>query len=221
MKTCVDVYWRVTVLPFLLQLRSRGENSACKVSHWTHTKVFLARSVGSTAYQNVMLRECSLYENWRQNLQYIVLFYVVYVWTDVFILFLILIFINFILIVLLISHQPSYEYYRFYSNVINYNYTNITITILDIIHRSIFYLKLNSTLQGLSIPHRKHITSPLWAQQVNTTYRVLTMVYWYNYQNSGHQGQGQGYITTNNQSVSMSWYRAQSRTIDQSLLSPW
>jgi hypothetical protein len=35
------------------------------------------------------------------------------------------------------------------------------------------------------------------------------------------QGQGQGYITTNNQSVSMSWYRAQSRTIDQSLLSPW
>jgi hypothetical protein len=33
-------------------------------------------------------------------------------------------------------------------------------------------------------------------------------------------GQGQGYITTNNQSVSMSWYRAQSRTVDQSLLSP-
>jgi hypothetical protein len=35
-----------------------------------------------------------------------------------------------------------------------------------------------------------------------------------------YSGQGQGYITTNNQSVSMSWYRAQSRTIDQSLLSP-
>jgi hypothetical protein len=34
------------------------------------------------------------------------------------------------------------------------------------------------------------------------------------------RGQGQGYITTNNQSASMSWYRAQSRTIDQSLLSP-
>jgi hypothetical protein len=33
-------------------------------------------------------------------------------------------------------------------------------------------------------------------------------------------GSGQGYITTNNQSVSMSWYRAHSRTIDQSLLSP-
>jgi hypothetical protein len=34
------------------------------------------------------------------------------------------------------------------------------------------------------------------------------------------QGQGQGYITTNSQSVSLSWRRAQSRTIDQSLLSP-
>jgi hypothetical protein len=33
-------------------------------------------------------------------------------------------------------------------------------------------------------------------------------------------GQGQGYITTNIQSVSMSWCQAQSRTIDQSLLSP-
>jgi hypothetical protein len=33
-------------------------------------------------------------------------------------------------------------------------------------------------------------------------------------------GQGQGYITTNSQSVSVSWCRAQSRTIDQSLLSP-
>jgi hypothetical protein len=34
------------------------------------------------------------------------------------------------------------------------------------------------------------------------------------------QGQGQGYITTNSQSVSVSWCRAQSRTIDQSF-SPW
>jgi hypothetical protein len=31
--------------------------------------------------------------------------------------------------------------------------------------------------------------------------------------------QGEGYITTNSQSVSMSWCLAQSRTIDQSLLS--
>jgi hypothetical protein len=34
-------------------------------------------------------------------------------------------------------------------------------------------------------------------------------------------GQGQGYIATNSQSVSMSCCLAQSRTIDQSLLSPW
>jgi hypothetical protein len=39
-------------------------------------------------------------------------------------------------------------------------------------------------------------------------------------QTAQRTGQGQGYITTNSQSVSMSWYRAQSRTIDQSLLSP-
>jgi hypothetical protein len=51
-------------------------------------------------------------------------------------------------------------------------YINITITILDII----FYLKLNSTL-GLSVPHSKHITSPLRAQQVNAICRFVTMVY--------------------------------------------
>jgi hypothetical protein len=44
--------------------------------------------------------------------------------------------------------------------------------------------QLNSL--GLSVPHRKHITSPLRAQQVNATYRFVTMVYWYNYHNSGH-----------------------------------
>jgi hypothetical protein len=56
------------------------------------------------------------------------------------------------------------------------NKTNsITITILDIIHRPIFYLKLNST--GLSVPNRKHITSPLRAQQVNVIYRFVTTVY--------------------------------------------
>jgi hypothetical protein len=54
-------------------------------------------------------------------------------------------------------------------------YINITITILDIIHRPVFYLKLNSI--GLSIPHRKHITSLLLAQQVNAIYRFVTMVY--------------------------------------------
>jgi hypothetical protein len=46
---------------------------------------------------------------------------------------------------------------------------------LDIIHRPVFYLKLNTI--GLSVPHRKHLTSPLRAQQVNSIYRFVTMVY--------------------------------------------
>jgi hypothetical protein len=45
----------------------------------------------------------------------------------------------------------------------------ISNTILDIIHSPAFCLKLNST--GLSISYRKHITSPLLAQQVNAIYR--------------------------------------------------
>jgi hypothetical protein len=61
-------------------------------------------------------------------------------------------------------------------------YINRTITILDIIHRPVFYLKLKS--MGLSVPHRKHITSPLRAQQVNVMYRFVTMAYYYNYHNS-------------------------------------
>jgi hypothetical protein len=51
----------------------------------------------------------------------------------------------------------------------------IQTSILDIIHRPVFYSKLNST--GLYVPHRKHITSPLRAQQVNAIYRFLTTVY--------------------------------------------
>jgi hypothetical protein len=50
----------------------------------------------------------------------------------------------------------------------------ITITILDIIHRPVFCSKLNSI--GLSVPHRKHITSPRRAQQVNAIYRFVTLV---------------------------------------------
>jgi hypothetical protein len=38
-----------------------------------------------------------------------------------------------------------------------------------------FKTHLNST--GLSVPHRKHITSPLLAQQVNAICRFVTMVY--------------------------------------------
>jgi hypothetical protein len=48
----------------------------------------------------------------------------------------------------------------------------------------LFKTQLNSV--GLSVPHRKHITTPLRAQQVNAIYRFVTMVYWYNYHNSGH-----------------------------------
>jgi hypothetical protein len=54
-------------------------------------------------------------------------------------------------------------------------YINITITIPDIIHRPVFYLKLNSV--GLSVLHRKHIASPLRAQQVKVIYRFVTTVY--------------------------------------------
>jgi hypothetical protein len=39
---------------------------------------------------------------------------------------------------------------------------------------------------GLSVPHRINITSPLRAQQVNAIYRFVTIVYLYNYHNSGH-----------------------------------
>jgi hypothetical protein len=54
-------------------------------------------------------------------------------------------------------------------------FINLLITILSIIHRPVFYLKLNSIC--LSVPHRKHITSPLRAQQVNVIYWSVTMVY--------------------------------------------
>jgi hypothetical protein len=63
-------------------------------------------------------------------------------------------------------------------------YINISIKILDFIHRPVFYLKLNSI--GLSVPHRQHITSPLRAQQVNAIYRFVAMLYEYNYYNYGH-----------------------------------
>jgi hypothetical protein len=39
---------------------------------------------------------------------------------------------------------------------------------------------------SLSVPHRKHVTSPLRAQQVNAVCRFVTVVYWYNCHNSGH-----------------------------------
>jgi hypothetical protein len=51
-------------------------------------------------------------------------------------------------------------------------------------HPHAFYLKLNSI--GLSIPYRKHITSPLRAQEVNAIFRFVRMIYKCNYRNSGH-----------------------------------
>jgi hypothetical protein len=48
------------------------------------------------------------------------------------------------------------------------------ITILDIIHSS-FKTQLNSI--GLPVSHRKHISSLLRAQQVNSIYRFVRMVY--------------------------------------------
>jgi hypothetical protein len=55
-------------------------------------------------------------------------------------------------------------------SVIDTMYINITVTILDIIHRLVFYFKTQLNSTGLSVPHRKHITSPLGAQQVNAIY---------------------------------------------------
>jgi hypothetical protein len=46
----------------------------------------------------------------------------------------------------------------------------------------LFISHLNSL--GLSVPHRRHITSPLPAQQVNAIYRCVTMIYKYSYRNS-------------------------------------
>jgi hypothetical protein len=55
-------------------------------------------------------------------------------------------------------------------------YINATITILDIIHLLPFF-KPQLNFIGLSLPHRKHITSPLQAHQVDAIYRFVTMVY--------------------------------------------
>jgi hypothetical protein len=47
-------------------------------------------------------------------------------------------------------------------------------------YQSFFYLKtLRHRIRsiGLAVPHRKHITSPLRAQQVNAIYRFMAMIY--------------------------------------------
>jgi hypothetical protein len=42
---------------------------------------------------------------------------------------------------------------------------------------SCLLFKTQSNTIGLSVPHKKHITYPLRAQQVNAIYRFVTMVY--------------------------------------------
>jgi hypothetical protein len=56
-------------------------------------------------------------------------------------------------------------------------YINITITILDIIHRPVFLFETQLNSLGLSVPDRKHITSSLQTQQINAINRFVTMVY--------------------------------------------
>jgi hypothetical protein len=51
---------------------------------------------------------------------------------------------------------------------------NLTATVLDVIHRLVFYLKHTTVM---FVPHRKHITSLLRAQQLNAIYRFVTTVY--------------------------------------------
>jgi hypothetical protein len=53
-------------------------------------------------------------------------------------------------------------------------------------HRNHITSPLQNAREIHFIPHRKHITSPLRAQQVNAIDRFVTMVYCYNYLNSGH-----------------------------------
>jgi hypothetical protein len=71
--------------------------------------------------------------------------------------------------------------YRFVTMVYKYNCHNSG-------HYPSFCLLFKTQLNsiGLSLPHRKHITSPLRDQQVSAIYRFVTMVYYYNYHNSGH-----------------------------------
>jgi hypothetical protein len=55
-------------------------------------------------------------------------------------------------------------------------------------HYPSLYLLFKTQLDpvDLYVPHRKHITSRLLAQQVNAIYMFVTMVHEYNYHNSGH-----------------------------------
>jgi hypothetical protein len=67
-------------------------------------------------------------------------------------------------------------------------YISITITILDIIHRPVFYLKLNSTLQVCSYltgntlrlryePNRLKLSTVLWRWYINITITILDIIH--------------------------------------------
>jgi hypothetical protein len=62
---------------------------------------------------------------------------------------------------------------KFWLEKINY-FMTITILVLSI---ALFLFKTQLTSIGLSVPHRKFITSPIRAQQVNAIYRFVAMVY--------------------------------------------
>jgi hypothetical protein len=74
------------------------------------------------------------------------------------------------------------EYRPTEASHIHYESNPMTCTFVTMVHRFVYiYIYID-----LSVPHRKHNISPLRAQQVNAIYRFVTMVYQYNYHNSGH-----------------------------------
>jgi hypothetical protein len=68
--------------------------------------------------------------------------------------------------------QQVIAIYRFVTMVYYYNYHNSGLYPSSCL---LFKIQLNSI--GLSVPHRKHVTSALRAQQVNAIYRFVTMMY--------------------------------------------
>jgi hypothetical protein len=55
---------------------------------------------------------------------------------------------------------------------------------LTLIFQRLIFSKLCIQIQF--VPHRRHIMSTLRAQQVHAIYRLMTMIYCYNFHNSGH-----------------------------------
>jgi hypothetical protein len=82
------------------------------------------------------------------------------------------------------------EVYRFVTTVYCYNCHNSGHYLLSCV---LFKTQLNS--KGLSVPHRKHITFPLPAQQVNAIFRFVTTVYLYNHHNSEYFPRPVFYVT--------------------------